>query len=90
MDDDTTFDERVREGRDQRRGDVGRAGGFNGLSAFEEPDVPQVGGGTDLGHPDFRTTSPDDEIEQLRRDISRLEGKVDALLKALEVENGDE
>jgi hypothetical protein len=31
-----------------------------------------------------------DDIEALRRDISRLEGKVDALLEALEVADGDE
>jgi putative hemolysin len=30
-----------------------------------------------------------DEIEQLRRDVSRLEGKVDALLTALKVDDAD-
>lgn len=35
-------------------------------------------------------TSTDGEIEQLRRDVNRLEGKVDALLTALEVDGGDE
>jgi hypothetical protein len=84
---DTTFDERVNEIRERRRGDFG-GGGVTGLSVFEDPGMPQVGGGTDLGHPDFRTTdTDDDEVEQLRRDVSRLEGKVDALLTALDVED---
>jgi hypothetical protein len=34
-------------------------------------------------------SDPDNEIAQLRRDVSRLEGKVDALLEALEVGDGD-
>jgi len=32
----------------------------------------------------------DDPIEELQKDVARLEGKVDALLTALEVENGDD
>jgi hypothetical protein len=35
-------------------------------------------------------SSTDGEIEELRRDVNRLEGKVDALLTALEVDDGGE
>jgi hypothetical protein len=87
MDDpDKTFDERVNEVRERRQRD--RAGGdLSELSALAGPGRPVVGGGTDLGHPDFRKGDTDDEIEQLRRDISRLAGKVDALLAALDIDD---
>jgi len=54
---------------------------------------PAAGRSDLVGQPDFRTVDDrDGDLESLRRDISRLEGKVDALLAALdvEVEDGDE
>lgn len=92
MDDDTTFDERVNEVRERRRRDPVGGDDITGLSALDEVAAGQAHPlGTDpIGQPDFRTGDSDDEIEQLRRDISRLEGKVDALLAALEIEDDDQ
>jgi hypothetical protein len=83
----TTFDERVAEVRKQRRHQQDR------LGVEELPDLgqaPRHVNGRPGFEPDFDTLGSDDpDLEKLRRDISRLEGKVDALLAALEVEDGD-
>jgi hypothetical protein len=59
-----------------------------GLSALDELTAGGAYpiGADPIGQPDFRTGGSDDEIEALRRDISRLEGKVDALLAALDAD----
>jgi len=88
MDDDTTFDERVSEVRRGRRDPVD----VTGLSAAGDGVTGQPPRGYT---PDFNTTSVGNdcnceaEVESLRRDMSRLEGKIDALLAALGVEDGD-
>ena len=86
MDDhETTFDERVSEVRRQRRESRQEAGGLSALDEVASGQAHPIG--TDpIGQPTFRTADTDDEIAQLRREISRLEGKVDALLQALEVD----
>jgi len=53
----------------------------------DDPDPTRPGGVTDLTS---SHDNGDDEIAQLRRDVHRLEGKIDALLAALEVDDGDE
>jgi hypothetical protein len=86
---DTTFDERVSEVRRQRRESRQEVGGLSALDEVTGGQAHPIG--TDpVGQPTFRTTDTDDEIAQLRRDVSRLEGKIDALLEALEVQDGDE
>lgn len=82
---DTMFDER--ENSIRRSREVGTPS----LSALEDlGQAPAVGG---VGHPytpSFKATDAgNDDLEELRRDVARLEGKVDALLAALEVEDGE-
>jgi hypothetical protein len=87
----TTFDERVAEMRRQRREPRQEAASLSALEEIDASARPEVGLGRAF-EPTVRTSGDDsdDEIEQLRRDISRLEGKVDALLNALEVKDVDE
>jgi hypothetical protein len=87
---DTTFDERVAEMRRLRREPRQEAASLSALEEIDASARPVVGPGRAF-EPPFRTTGDDSngEIEQLRRDISRLEGKVDALLAALDIEDGD-
>jgi hypothetical protein len=85
---DTTFDERVDEVRQRRREAPQRPLG-NDLTG-EPVGVPDLGAAGTTYSPEISTTGKsDDEVEALRRDISRLEGKIDALLAALTVEVGD-
>jgi hypothetical protein len=82
---DTTFDESAAE---RRRREAERPLGSSTLSG-DPVGVPDPHGVRDSYGLDLSTTGTDDEIEALRRDISRLEGKVDALLEALEVDRGN-
>lgn len=52
-----------------------------------DPTPARPFGGTGLTSENHADST--DEVEQLRRDVSRLEGKIDALLAALEVSDGD-
>jgi len=61
-----------------------------GLDISTRPD-PTPLTGRDPQDAVFGGASADEiDLEELRRDISRLEGKIDALLTALEVKDGDE
>ena len=99
MDDDsnTTFEERMNEiGRRENDSDIPR--GLSEVTGRPDP-VPTFGSprpdpnpltGRDPQDAVFGGASADEiDLEELRRDISRLEGKIDALLAALEVEDGD-
>ncbi|WP_435067714.1 hypothetical protein [Haloplanus sp. C73] len=62
--------------------------GVPNLSPPEERELTRPAGATDL-IPN-RQRESEDSVDALRRDVARLEGKVDALLEDLEVTDGDE